>query len=125
MESVELQNKIKAQEAEISELKRKLSDRNPAFNGNLLRKADQAFNEITYAIGSSIHNCLDRELVNAFSNIPMIFRYESSYVGTGKYVVHIDKAHAEAIKDKIADWQMSKFQSSLDNFAWAVQNHGV
>lgn len=118
-----LEQQLKEKQDEINELKRKLEDRNPAFNGNLLRKTDQEFRRLSVAIGESIKNVVGQELVHAFKQVPMRLDYQSySYATSGNWVVFFSAKDEEKIKQDIADNQMKKFQESLDNFSWAVNN---
>lgn len=110
---------------QLSDLKKKLDDRNPAFNGNLLSQADKEYSRLQKAIGQAIFNAAGPDATGIFKNKSMIFDYDSSIFlssSRGGWVVYFNDKETKEIKDKLADLQMKKFQESLDNFAWAVNN---
>lgn len=109
---------------QLSDLKKKLEDRNPAFNGNLLEQADREYSRLQQAIGQAIYNTVGQDATGIFKNKSMIFDYDSSgFLSSSRgWVVYFNDKETKEIKDKLADLQMKKFQESLDNFAWAVNN---
>ena len=59
------------QKAEIESLKKKLEDRNPAFNGNLLKRADSRLYDLSKTIGEAIRNAVGSDLAHVFQNKKM------------------------------------------------------
>lgn len=123
MEQKSLENQLKEKQKEIDELRKKLADRNPAFNGNLLKRADRKFDELCTAVGKSMQQTLGQEYAYAFKNICFKLEYDSGFSSGKGWVVQItDEKDRKKITDNIADIEMKKFQDSLDNFSWAVKN---
>lgn len=122
----EEQEKVKSQKLEIDELRKKIEDRNPAFNGNLLRRVDSQLFELQKSIGAAIAAAVGQDLVYAFKDKKLQLSYVSSSYDRSYWHVTIDKSDSKEISDKIANLEMKKFQESLDNFSWAVnQQRGV
>lgn len=119
-----LEQQLKEKQKEIDELKKKLEDRNPAFNGNLLIKSDNTFKELCRSIGKAINQCLGQEYTHMFKGKSIRFEYESTFGGSGGWTIYLDNKSEDEIKNKIANVELRKFQDSLDNFAWAVENIG-
>jgi hypothetical protein len=118
-----MEQKIKDLEKQVKDLQKKLEDRNPAFNGNLLRKSDEQFTQLQMKIGTAIQQAVGQDLVHVFKDKRMVLDFDSStYGGKGWSVYFIEDADNKSIKDSLANLQMKKFQESLDNFAWAVNN---
>lgn len=110
------------QQREIAALKKKLEDRNPAFNGNLLKRSDQKFNDLSKSMGEAIKNAIGQDLVHIVSNKKMHLYFESSMYGSSHWRVWFNAEDEKKIKDRIADLEMERFQQSLDNFSWAINN---
>lgn len=121
-EQKSLEQTIKDQAEEISELKKKLSDRSQAFNGNLLSRADQKYNQICKNLGESIVNTLGQDYVHTFIHLKIALKNQSGFYGGGGWIVYLSEEDRKKVTDLIADVEMKKFQESLDNFSWAVQN---
>ncbi len=51
-----MNEEIEKLKKENAELRKKLEDRNPAFNGNLLSQADKEYSRLQKAIGQAIFN---------------------------------------------------------------------
>lgn len=125
IEQKSLEQQLIEKQKEIDSLKKKLSDRNPAFNGNLIKRSEQKFNELCESAGKAIHQNLGLEYSSAFKNKNFYLNYETGiYSGRGWVISVCDEKDRKEIADKIADIEMKKFQESIDNFAWAVQNQG-
>lgn len=122
MSNTMLSDEIVELKKEIKELKKKLEDRNPAFNENLLKKTDQEFDRLSTTIGEAIRTTVGQELLYVFKSKQMRLDFDSSRYGSRGWFVCFSKEDDEKIRSSIADLQMKKFQESLDNFAWAVQN---
>lgn len=119
----ELENKIKEQEEIIKELRKKLEDRNPAFNGNLLKRVDALAYELTKKIGDAIVGVLTPDLIHTIKYKKMYLDYDSGAYSRGHWIVRfINNESEKQFKDALADYEMKKFQESLDNFSWAVTN---
>ena len=120
-----LEQQLKEKQKEIDDLKKKLEDRNPAFNGNLLMRSDKKYKELCDLIGKTINQCLGQEYTHIFIKKNMVLNYESSpFTGRG-WTVWLKDEDMKKCKSDIADIEMKKFQESLDNFSWAVNNQGV
>lgn len=123
MEQKSLEDQLKEKQKEIDELRKKLADRNPAFNGNLLKRADRKFNELCTAVGKSMQQTLGQEYTYAFKSICFKLEYDSGCSTNRGWVVYVlNGEDRKKIVDNIADIEMKKFQESMDNFSWAVKN---
>lgn len=118
-----LEHQLAEKQKEIDQLKKKLADRNPAFNGNLIKRSEQKFDELCQAVGKSMQQALGQDYTYAFKNKKFVLDYDSGFsLGKGWVIYIFDEKDRKEIADKIADVEMKKFQDSMDNFAWAVQN---
>lgn len=123
MEQKSLEDQLKEKQKEIDELRKKLADRSPAFNGNLLKKADQKYDELCLSLGKAIQQCLGQDYTYIFKNNLMRLDYDSGFSSGKGWVVQIpDEKDRKKIVDQLASHEMKKFQESMDNFAWAVKN---
>jgi 3-methyladenine DNA glycosylase Tag len=52
----------------------------------------------------------------------MSLEYIHSSYGKSGWFVRIDQKDEARIKNALADAEMTRFQDSLDSFAWAIQN---
>lgn len=120
-----LEQQLKEKQIEIDQLKKKLADRNPAFNGNLIKRSEQKLDELCQTVGKLIQQALGQDYTYAFKNKKFTLDYDSGFSSGKGWVIYIcDEKDRKDIADKIADQEMKKFQESIDNFAWAVQNQG-
>lgn len=121
----EFKAKIKEQEELIKSLKQKLEKRDTAFTKNLNRKAFNLLTKMKADIGVAVKNAVGDQAFNELQGKTFrVWSNYSSYGGTS-YGVTFEKNESD--KDLIQFFenkQMAEFQSSLDNFAWAVQNQG-
>lgn len=117
---LELKLELKRKQKEIQELKEKLNNRSPGFNKNLLNRVDKRFDDLCSAIGQAIKNTTSNDSPLFTGRKFTIHCDDYSYNGS-KWVVRFDEKDAQAIKDSLTDVEMRKFQESLDNFAWALQ----
>lgn len=122
METINKDQIIKDQQKEIEALKKKLEDRNPAFNGNLLRQANIRFFELQESVGKSIQQTVGNDLLHILKYKRMFLDLDTSSYGGRGWIVSFDSKDENEIKGKIADIEMRKFQETLDNYAWAVNN---
>ena len=116
----ELELELKRKQKEIDDLKAKLNNRSPGFNKNLLNRVDDRFNDFCSAIGLAIKNTAGNES-HLFAGRKFILHNVDYTYGGSRWVVSFDEKDAQAIKDSLTDVEMRKFQESLDNFAWALQ----
>mgnify|MGYP000850450280 CR=1 FL=1 len=116
----ELELELKRKQKEINDLKAKLNNRSPGFNKNLLNRIDKRFDDLCSAIGQAIKNTTGNES-HLFSGRKLTFYYDSDSYSGSKWTVGFDEKDTQMIKDGLADVEMRKFQESLDNFAWALQ----
>lgn len=122
-----LQNEITIEQLkkENEALKRKLNDRDIPFNKNLLSRVDSKFLDMSFNVGQAIINSIDQDLRNKILNSKIIVNYESSRYGrSGYYIRFYESKDENAFKDFMSELELKKFQESLDNFSWAVQNQG-
>lgn len=121
-----LEQQLKEKQKEIDELKKKLSDRTPAFNGNLIKRSEQKFDELCQAAGRSMQQSLGQDYIYVFKNKKFCLDFDSRPYSDKGWVINVcDEKDRKEIADKIVDVEMRKFQESLDNFAWAVNNQGT
>lgn len=117
---------LKEKDAEIATLKKRLADRNPVFNSNLLDMAEREVRRIELAVGAAIAQALGKELVHALKCKKISLHFETSLYGpaSGWVIIFTNKEDRKDFAEVIADMEMKKFKESLDNFAWAVQSQG-
>lgn len=122
-----LQNEITIEQLkkENEALKRKLNDRDIPFNKNLLSRVDSKFLDMSFNVGQAIINSVDLNLRNKILNSKITVNYESSrYSRSGYYIRFCESKYENEFKDFMSELELKKFQESLDNFSWAVQNQG-
>lgn len=122
MEQKSQEQIIKDQKNEIEELKKKLANRNTSFNKNLIDRSYSELRRLEYNIGEAIKNAIGQDLIHAFKYKKMQLDYETSLYSKGVWKVSFSSEDENKIRNEIADFQMKKFQESLDNFAWAINN---
>lgn len=110
------------QQKEIEKLKIKLNERNNAFNKQLLNRTDNKFYELRKKIGEILEQYLDKDLLQTLENREFYIKKEYYYAANARWIAEFKIDDEKRIKDQIADIEMKKFQESLDNFAWAVNN---
>lgn len=116
-----LEKILKEKDKQIEELKKRLEARDTSFNKNLQNRVDKIFYALQKSIGEAIVNSVDQNYKQVFKYHKMYLDFESCSYGTSFYKVSfVDDKSVKEIKQNIADFEMQKFQESLDNFSWAV-----
>lgn len=120
-----LENALKEKDKQIEELKKRLEARDTAFNKNLQNRVDNIFYGLQKSIGEAIVNSVDQNYKQVFKYHKMYLDFESYSYGTSFWKVSfVEDKSIKEIKQHIADIEMKKFQESLDNFSWAVNQQG-
>lgn len=112
-ENMELKKKIE-------DLEKRLNDRNPAFNKNLLSRVDSEFEKMREVIGKSIAAVVDKRLLRKFEHKPMRIYLETNSYSDPKWKISFEDKDGKEIKNELANIELRNFQESLDNFSWAV-----
>lgn len=121
--SDEVNDLLKTKDKEIADLKKRLEARNTSFEKNLQWRADAKLHELEKSIGQAIVSTVGNDLAYAFKHSKFRLDYESSLYGKGGWrIVFLDEKERKDVSQKIADFEMKRFQESLDNFSWAVNN---
>lgn len=116
-----LEKILKEKDKQIEELKKRLEARDTSFNKNLQNRVDKIFYDLQKSIGEAIVNSVDQNYKQVFKYHKMYLDFVPCSYGTSFYKVSfVDDKSVKEIKQNIADFEMQKFQESLDNFSWAV-----
>lgn len=108
---------------ENDELRKKLESRDIPFNKQLMSRVDSKYFELTFNVGHAIFQSAGSDMINFLKNKELFIDYmHSSYGRSGYYIKLINDKDVKVVKQYMAELELRKFQESLDNFSWAVQN---
>jgi hypothetical protein len=121
----DLKTELDKLKKENYELRKKLESRDVPFNKQLNSRVDTKFFDLTFNVGAAIASSAGQELISALKNKKIIINYQhNTYGKSGYYINILDDKDVKSVKDYIAELELKKFQESLDNFSWAVNNQG-
>jgi len=107
----------------IKELTIKLNDRNPAFNGNLIRRSEKTLYELEIKIGNSLCEILGHEIIECFKGKSFYLSYEHSlYMGDKGYwkIIFSNNNDRDKVLSLIQHIELNKFLKAIENFSWAT-----
>lgn len=120
-----MENEIEKLKKENEELRNKLSERNSTFTEQLGKRVDSKFADLTFRIGEAIRQNVGNDLMHSLRDKLIDIDYDHSSYGKSGYFIRFSKNEDEKnFKQHMEEIELRKFQESLDNFSWAVNNQG-
>lgn len=120
-----METEIEKLKKENEELRKKLSERNSTFTSQLGRRVGSKFFDLTFDVGKAIENAIGQEMMNRLKGNDIYIDHHYSSYGKSGYFIRFSKNEDEKnFKQHMEEIELRKFQESLDNFSWAVNNQG-